>query len=148
MLSIRPFTRLFAANHLIAQRVRACPYSTAPEVEQAVEEITVEAASNTPPQILQQLSQSTTPSESIYPFRITRTNSGNLPVYQEEKKHGSWKRTRIRRIAGDIDALKDLMARGLKLDSGDLMVNMRTRHLLIRGHRRTEVLQYLKELGA
>lgn len=37
------------------------------------------------------------------PFRIERTQSGNLPVYRRYKQGGDVKRTEIRKISGDLD---------------------------------------------
>ncbi|CAA9988463.1 mitochondrial large subunit ribosomal protein, putative [Plasmodium knowlesi strain H] len=42
-----------------------------------------------------------------FPFKVSRTTSGNLPVYPKIRKHGTIVTTVVRHIYGDIKAFKE-----------------------------------------
>lgn len=84
---------------------------------------------------------------SVYPFNIIRTQTGNLPVYQEIKNGGTLLRTRIRRVCGDGRALRDLLREKMSLGDEDIILNNRTQHVIVRGHKREEVIGILEGLG-
>lgn len=48
------------------------------------------------------------------PFRVHRTHTGNLPVYSDTRSGGSKVVTRLRKYAGDVDALSQAVMRVCK----------------------------------
>lgn len=88
-----------------------------------------------------------TPKPKSYRFYVKRSKSNNLPVYHETRAHGSNVVTSIRKISGDVDDLKSLLQKELKLDNKHIVVNSLTKAIKIKGHRREEIIAYLESLG-
>lgn len=66
------------------------------------------------------------------PYHIHRTPSQQLPVYKLAKRGGSLKQTRVRKVEGDVQALRgDLMA-ALGLGEAEVRVNPLTGHVLLK----------------
>ena len=74
------------------------------------------------------------------PYYVRRTPSHQLPVYLITKSGGTKKQTSIRKTEGDLDALRNDLARYLGLESGDeqgpkspeVEINRRTGHIIIK----------------
>jgi large subunit ribosomal protein L49 len=87
------------------------------------------------------------------PYYVRRTPSHQLPVYLITKSGGTKKQTSIRKTEGDLDALRNDLARYLGLESGDeqgpkspeVEINRRTGHIIIKGWRKDEVQNFLLE---
>ncbi|KAF8821117.1 large subunit ribosomal protein IMG2 [Cardiosporidium cionae] len=76
------------------------------------------------------------------PFKVSRTASGNLPVYPRIKRHGTIVTTQIRHIFGDIAVLKkDLM------QICEAPVRERMGSLEIKGLHVLKIKQWLQHLG-
>ncbi|KAK4141022.1 mitochondrial large subunit ribosomal protein-domain-containing protein [Dichotomopilus funicola] len=82
-----------------------------------------------------------------YPFRVTRTNSQALAVYQRAQAGGNKKLTLIKKIEGDRRALVAALAEGLGVDPGDFIMNNVTGHVVLKGHRREDVIAWLTKEG-
>ncbi|KAI0436121.1 mitochondrial large subunit ribosomal protein-domain-containing protein [Xylaria telfairii] len=81
------------------------------------------------------------------PYFVGRNNLNNLSVYHEKKRGGNLKRTVLKKGEGDLQALKQDLRDVLQLQHGDISVNTVTRHIIIRGHKRDEVLHFLYTVG-
>lgn len=66
------------------------------------------------------------------PYHIHRTPSQQLPVYKLAKRGGSLKQTRLRKIEGDVKALRGDLMEALGLGEGEVKVNQLTGHVLIK----------------
>lgn len=55
------------------------------------------------------------------------------------------KLTRVKKIDGNVEALRDELRAGLGLDGKEVVVNPLTRQVMVKGHRRTEVEKFLRE---
>ena len=55
------------------------------------------------------------------------------------------KLTRVKKIDGSVEALRDELKAVLRLDGKEVVVNPLTRHVVVKGHRRTEVERFLRE---
>ncbi|TVY49182.1 54S ribosomal protein IMG2, mitochondrial [Lachnellula cervina] len=78
------------------------------------------------------------------PYRIALTKSKEYPVYHLNKRGGNMHITKIKHIEGDIDALKADLQRTLKLqDAKDVVINQLTRHIIVKGHYRDDIKQFL-----
>ncbi|KAI0458879.1 mitochondrial large subunit ribosomal protein-domain-containing protein [Xylaria acuta] len=81
------------------------------------------------------------------PYFVARNNFKNLSVYQRDKRGGNLKITILKRGEGDLQALKQDIKDALQLPDGDVSVNGVTRHILIKGHKRSEILSFLHTMG-
>ncbi|RDW84927.1 hypothetical protein BP6252_02517 [Coleophoma cylindrospora] len=81
----------------------------------------------------------------ILPYRIARTPSKNLPIYLLNKAGGNKKMTKLRKIEGDISALRSEIQATLGLDEKDVVINQLTRHILIKGHKKPELIKFFEE---
>lgn len=65
------------------------------------------------------------------PYLVSRTPSLFLPVYQDTKRGGNKKLTVLKKIEGDVRALKDALKTELKLEDGHIKINHVTGHIEI-----------------
>ncbi|KAI1280215.1 mitochondrial large subunit ribosomal protein-domain-containing protein [Xylaria sp. FL0933] len=93
----------------------------------------------------------TTPSETNatrqLPYFVGRNNLNNLAIYHKKKRGGNLKLTLLKYGEGNLMALKQDIKAALKLSEGEISVNSVTNHIVIRGHRRDEVLNFLHTMG-
>lgn len=68
----------------------------------------------------------------ILPYNVLRTTSKQLPVYLLAKRGGNLKQTRLRKIEGDIGALRTELQDALGLEHKDVVVNALTMHIIIK----------------
>jgi large subunit ribosomal protein L49 len=78
---------------------------------------------------------------------IHRSATGNLPVYQEIRAGGSKKQTRIRRIEGDAKVLRDELTEELGIKKEECVWHQLTNNIVLKGHRRLELMEVLKAKG-
>lgn len=76
---------------------------------------------------------------------ISRTAGNNIPVYLLRKRGGNMALTKIRKIEGDINALRNDLQEWFGVKENEVVVNQLTKHILIKGHRKPEVLKFLAE---
>ncbi|KAJ1830386.1 mitochondrial 54S ribosomal protein img2 [Coemansia sp. RSA 2711] len=87
-----------------------------------------------------------TASKSVeYPYFICRTRFQSLPVYTDYRNGRTLKQTVVRRIDGDIDALRTDIAAALNLDT--VATRGVSRQLVIKGDHALEVRRWLTEKG-
>ncbi|KAH8819668.1 mitochondrial large subunit ribosomal protein-domain-containing protein [Xylogone sp. PMI_703] len=88
----------------------------------------------------------TTPTKgTALPYRISRTPSKNLPIYLLAKAGGNLKQTKIRKIEGNIGALKSDLQQALGLGEKEVVINQLTKHIIIKGWKKPEVTKFLEE---
>ena len=78
-------------------------------------------------------------------YFVTRTSSNELPVYTLRKRGGDLKLTRIKKIDGDPEVLRDELRQALGLEGKDCVVNNLTRHVVVKGHHKPQIDRYLRE---
>jgi large subunit ribosomal protein L49 len=79
------------------------------------------------------------------PYFVTRTRAHELPIYEDAKRGGNLFLTYVKKVDGDLTALRDVLREKLSLDEKHVIINARTRHVIIKGHYKQEVIQYLRE---
>jgi large subunit ribosomal protein L49 len=87
------------------------------------------------------------------PYFIRRTPSNQLPVYLVTKTGGTKRQTKIQKTEGDLDALRNDLARTLGLESGDpratkspeVTINRLNGHIIVKGWRKPEIQKFLLE---
>ncbi|KAE9369580.1 hypothetical protein N431DRAFT_413728 [Stipitochalara longipes BDJ] len=88
--------------------------------------------------------QATTPT-SPKPYRVSLTPSKNYPIYTLAKRGGNMKLTKLRRIEGDVNALRNDLRQALGMDEKEVTINQLTRHIIVKGHKKPEIENFLKE---
>ncbi|KAF8461036.1 hypothetical protein BDZ91DRAFT_384892 [Kalaharituber pfeilii] len=163
MLSLRPISRLFAAApsapplRLQAPRLFVRAYVSFPKRDrlprakdkaaaEREDRINRRTASRTKaitpvPNELQEAGAS-----SVYSFNLGRSISGNLGIYQELRNR-TLKQTRIRHAYGDLRALKATIVQGLNIPETDVVIKNATSQVMVRGHRRNDLMKHFEELG-
>jgi large subunit ribosomal protein L49 len=76
---------------------------------------------------------------------VHRSKSRNLPVYEEALSGGTQLQTRIRKVEGNIEALRQHLVEKLHLDPNYIHINHLTKHVIIKGHLKKRVQQFLEE---
>ena len=78
-------------------------------------------------------------------YYVTRTRSNELPVYCSVKRGGNLLLTQVRKIDGKKEILRDELRQLLGVASEDAVVNGTTGHIIIKGHYKPEIVQFLRE---
>ncbi|KAI1455127.1 mitochondrial large subunit ribosomal protein-domain-containing protein [Annulohypoxylon moriforme] len=81
------------------------------------------------------------------PYFVGRNSLNNLSVYHENKRGGNLKLTLLKNGEGDLAALKQDIKEALQLPDRDVTLNSVTKHIVIRGHKRLQVLNFLQAMG-
>jgi large subunit ribosomal protein L49 len=66
------------------------------------------------------------------PYRISLTPSKQYPVYTLKKRGGNMKLTKLRRIEGDVNALRTELQEALGLEQKEVVINQLTRHIIVK----------------
>ncbi|RFU30848.1 hypothetical protein B7463_g5487, partial [Scytalidium lignicola] len=90
-------------------------------------------------------SSSSTTTANALPYRISRTPSKNLPIYLLAKAGGNQKQTKLRRIEGNISALKSDLQQELGLGEKEVVINQLTKQIIIKGWKKPQVAKFLEE---
>jgi large subunit ribosomal protein L49 len=67
-------------------------------------------------------------------YWVTKTGTKGIPVYQLSKRGGNLHQTKVRRIEGDIMALKTDLQRALGLEDEEIVINHLTQNIIIKVH--------------
>ena len=70
-----------------------------------------------------------------------------MPIYLERKNGGNLLLTRIRKVEGNVDALRLDIIKSLGLEPEKVYINGLNKHLMIKGHWRVKTEKALTELG-
>jgi large subunit ribosomal protein L49 len=91
------------------------------------------------------------------PYAITRTRPGQLPIYNLTKGGGTKHITRIRKLSGDLNALKEDLTKALGLEGGmtnrrgerveAMNVNWLNKQIFVRGWRGPEIKAWAESRG-
>ncbi|PBP19711.1 hypothetical protein BUE80_DR009433 [Diplocarpon rosae] len=79
------------------------------------------------------------------PYRISLTPSKNYPVYMLQKRGGNKRLTKVRRIEGDITALKKDLQEALGLRDKDVTINQLTNQIMVKGYQKSQIEQFFME---
>ncbi|KAL7619400.1 Mitochondrial large subunit ribosomal protein [Parahypoxylon ruwenzoriense] len=83
----------------------------------------------------------------LLPYFVGKNNLNNFSVYELSKQGGNRKITLLKKGEGDLIALRDDIREVLQMNLGDVSVNSRTGHIVIKGHKRDQVLNFLYQVG-
>lgn len=65
-------------------------------------------------------------------YWVTKTGTKGIPVYHLKKRGGNLHQTKVRRIEGDIMAMKTDLQRALGLEDKEIVINQLTHHIIIK----------------
>ncbi|KAL5121057.1 mitochondrial 54S ribosomal protein img2 [Pleosporales sp. CAS-2024a] len=80
-------------------------------------------------------------------YFVARSTTGNLPVYTEFKRGGSLQLTTIRKVNGDLVQLRDELRAFLRKRIDHVTINYLTQHVVVKGHHKHEVKDFLEQRG-
>jgi large subunit ribosomal protein L49 len=66
------------------------------------------------------------------PYRVTLTPSKNYPIYTLAKRGGNMKLTKLKRIEGDVNALRNDLREAFGVDDKEVTINQLTRHIIVK----------------
>ncbi|KAF2641255.1 hypothetical protein P280DRAFT_548993 [Massarina eburnea CBS 473.64] len=80
-------------------------------------------------------------------YHVGRSSSKNLPIYTDYKRGGNLHLTTVRKITGDLGALRDELRLFLNKKNEDVKINSLTSHVIVKGHHVQEVSEFLTLRG-
>jgi len=82
------------------------------------------------------------------PYFVYRTEHNNLPVYQEYRAGGNRLQTRIRKVEGNLQFLRDQIEDAFQMEKGkgQVKINSLAGHVIVKGRRRDEIVRFLSDL--
>ncbi|KAI1815962.1 mitochondrial large subunit ribosomal protein-domain-containing protein [Poronia punctata] len=81
------------------------------------------------------------------PYYVGRNTLNNLGVYQKKRRGGNLLLTVLRYGEGDLMALKQDIKEALNLANDEITINSVTKQIVIKGHRRAQLLNFLYTAG-
>ncbi|KAF6219286.1 hypothetical protein HO133_005111 [Letharia lupina] len=79
------------------------------------------------------------------PYHVHRTASQKLPIYHLAKRGGNLHQTRIRKIEGNVEKLREEIVAGLALKEETVVINRLTGHIIIKGWYKDNIKRFLEE---
>lgn len=77
------------------------------------------------------------------PYYVTRTPSNELPIYHLRKRGGNLRQTRVKKISGSIDALRDALQTELAVPEKECVINRTTNHVVVKGWHKPKIESFL-----
>ena len=79
------------------------------------------------------------------PYFVTRTPSNELPIYTLRKRGGSLLQTRLKKLDGRLEVLRDELRSSLGLQEKEAVINQLTKHIILKGHHKPKVELFLRQ---
>ncbi|KAH9879814.1 hypothetical protein J1614_001838 [Plenodomus biglobosus] len=80
-------------------------------------------------------------------YHVERSKTRNLPIYTDFKRGGNLHITMIRKVTGDLFALRDELRVVLCKKDEDVTINPLTSHIVIKGSHKAQVHEFLTARG-
>ncbi|KAF1928925.1 Img2-domain-containing protein [Didymella exigua CBS 183.55] len=80
-------------------------------------------------------------------YHIARSANRNLPVYTDYKRGGNLHLTTVRKVTGDLQALRDELRSWLAKKDEDVKINTLTQQVIVKGHHKETVADFLSARG-
>ncbi|KAF2827555.1 hypothetical protein CC86DRAFT_369655 [Ophiobolus disseminans] len=81
-------------------------------------------------------------------YHVSRSNSNSLPVYTDFKRGGNLHLTTVRKITGDLAALRDELGVFLKKKKEvSVTINYLTQQVVVKGHHQKQIMSFLEARG-
>lgn len=79
------------------------------------------------------------------PYFVRRTSSNELPIYHLRKRGGTKLLTLVRKVDGSVEALRDELRMSFAMDEAGVTINPVTKHVVLKGHLKPKIQQFLWE---
>jgi large subunit ribosomal protein L49 len=76
---------------------------------------------------------------------VTRTPSNHLPIYTLRKAGGNKPVTRVKKVDGRAEVLRDELRELLGLADKEVVINKTTGHIMIKGHHVSKIEHFLRQ---
>ncbi|KAF1973576.1 hypothetical protein BU23DRAFT_464401, partial [Bimuria novae-zelandiae CBS 107.79] len=80
-------------------------------------------------------------------YHVARSSTRNLPIYSDYKRGGNLHLTTVRKITGDLSALRDELRVFLNKKNEDVKINSLTQQVIVKGHHVPQITQFLQARG-
>lgn len=80
-------------------------------------------------------------------YHVGRSKTKNLPVYTDYKRGGNLHQTYVRKLTGDLQALRDELQSWLQKKDADITINTLTGMVVVKGHCKPQIEEFLKARG-
>lgn len=80
-------------------------------------------------------------------YHVGRSKSKNLPIYTDYKRGGNLHTTTVRKITGDLQQLRDELQSWLRKKDADVTINTLTSNVVVKGHVKPQIEEFLKARG-
>lgn len=80
-------------------------------------------------------------------YHVARSANKNLPIYTDYKRGGNLHLTTVRKITGDLHALRTELRDYLAKKDEDVKINQLTGHVVVKGHHTGKIAEFLKARG-
>ncbi|KAF2743660.1 hypothetical protein M011DRAFT_461502 [Sporormia fimetaria CBS 119925] len=80
-------------------------------------------------------------------YLVTRSANKNFPVYTDFKRGGNLKLTIVRKVSGDLAALRNELKIYLNKKEDEVFLNDLTKQVIVKGHHVPEVTKFLQSRG-
>lgn len=80
-------------------------------------------------------------------YHVSRSANKNLPIYTDFKRGGNLHLTTVRKITGDLQALRDELRAWLSKKDEDVKINTLTQQVIVKGHHKEKIGEFLKARG-
>lgn len=80
-------------------------------------------------------------------YHVARSKSKNLPIYTDYKRGGNLHLTTVRKVTGDSNALRDELRAWLSKKDEHVTVNPLTQHVVVKGHHKEKLVDFLSKRG-
>ncbi|KAK9779571.1 putative Large ribosomal subunit protein mL49 [Seiridium cardinale] len=142
---------------IVPRIIPATRFDTPVSIRSLTTESTTTSTAPTPVSISQEIpaapsSQSNTDVQSLQPapklpYYVGRNSLNNIAVYERRDRGGNLRKTLLKKGEGNLQALRYDIAEALGLTEKEVRVNNVTNHIEIKGHRREDVVQFLRDMG-
>lgn len=79
------------------------------------------------------------------PYFVNRTPNNELPIYTLKKRGGNLKLTKVRKVDGRKEILRDELRVALGLAENEAVINQLTGHIVLKGHHKPRIQKFLRE---
>ena len=80
-------------------------------------------------------------------YHVARSANKNLPIYTDYKRGGNLHLTTVRKVTGDLHALREELKTWLAKKDEHVTVNALTQHVIVKGHHKDKIAEFLKGRG-
>ncbi|KAF2174684.1 hypothetical protein K469DRAFT_705238 [Zopfia rhizophila CBS 207.26] len=80
-------------------------------------------------------------------YHVARSHNNNYPVYTDYKRGGNLHLTTVRKVTGNLAALRAELRTLLEKDKYEVKINDLTKHVIVKGHHAPQIMDYLKLRG-